>query len=99
MASSCLSTSAALSAGEPIEHLLKAIDLALLDVPTCFESISEDVLAAYGPPFTEDHAVVGSHVLWFHDGEMRLRFHFTEGYETPKPERLIVIELIKCGER
>ena len=42
MSSSWLATSAALSAEEPVEELLQAVDLALLDVTTGFESISED---------------------------------------------------------
>ena len=35
-------TSAALGAEEPVEHLLKAVELALLDISTGFESISKD---------------------------------------------------------
>lgn len=35
-------TSAALSAEEPVEELLQAVDLALLDIPTCLEPIAED---------------------------------------------------------
>ena len=35
-------TSATLRAEEPVEHLLKAVELALLDVTTGFKSISED---------------------------------------------------------
>ena len=42
MSSSRLATSAALSAEEPVEELLQAVELALLDVTTGFESISED---------------------------------------------------------
>jgi hypothetical protein len=40
----CMSSSglAALGAKEPVEHFLKAVELALLDVTTGFESISED---------------------------------------------------------
>jgi hypothetical protein len=37
-----LATSAALSAEEPVEELLQVVELALLDVPTGFEPISED---------------------------------------------------------
>ena len=35
-------TSAALGAEKPVEHLLKAVELALLDITTGFKSISED---------------------------------------------------------
>ena len=58
-----------------------------------FESSPDDVLATLGTPFDEN---ADGDVLWFHDGETRLRFHFMEGYKSQKPE-LIVIELIRCG--
>ena len=35
-------TSAALGAEETVEHLLQAVEVALLDIPTCLEPISED---------------------------------------------------------
>ena len=35
-------TSAALSAEETVEHLLQAVEVALLDIPTGLEPISED---------------------------------------------------------
>ena len=35
-------TSAALGADETVEHLRKAVELALLDITTGFESIAED---------------------------------------------------------
>jgi hypothetical protein len=37
-----LVTSAALGAEETVEHLLQAVEVALLDIPTCLEPISED---------------------------------------------------------